>query len=66
MLRIWPIVVLPASRCFRGDTATKWSVESLNEGRWIRDSTTGLMIQPFWRQARVVYRQNRLLNSAHR
>lgn len=45
---------------FRGRTATKWIVESLHDGQWTRDSVTGLLLQPFWREARVVHRQNTL------
>jgi hypothetical protein len=49
---------------FRGRTATKWIVESLHDGQWTRDSVTGLLLQAFWREARVVYRQNTLIVSA--
>ncbi len=46
----------------RGSTATKWRVESLSNGVWTGDSETGLLLQPWWRRARVVYRQNRVLD----
>jgi hypothetical protein len=49
---------------FRGDTATKWVVEGLENGVWTPDSETGLLLQPFWRSPRVEYRQNRVLNAA--
>jgi hypothetical protein len=46
---------------FRGDVETRWIVERLDEGNWIEDSETGLLWQPFWRQARREYRQNRIV-----
>lgn len=48
---------------FRGDTETKWVVEGLENGAWAPESETGLLLQPFWRSARVEYRQNRVLNA---
>ena len=45
----------------RGDTVTKWVVEGLENGVWTADSETGLLFQPFWRSARIEYRQNRVL-----
>lgn len=47
----------------RGDTATKWIVEGLQDGQWTQDSVTGVLLQPFWRRSRVVYRQNSLLRA---
>ena len=47
----------------RGDTETKWVVEGFENGVWTPDSETGLLLQPFWRPARVEYRQNRVLNA---
>ncbi len=32
----------------RGNTETKWVVESLTNGKWTPDSETGLLLQPFW------------------
>jgi hypothetical protein len=46
---------------YRGRFACKWTLESLEDGRWVEDSTTGLVFFPFWRAARVEYRQNGLL-----
>ena len=46
---------------YRGKFAYKWTLESLVDGRWVEDSTTGLLFFPFWRAARVEYRQNGLL-----
>jgi hypothetical protein len=48
---------------FRGDTQIKWVVEAFENGRWTPDSETGLFLQPFWRSARVEYRQNRVLEA---
>lgn len=42
----------------RGRVAHKWTVEWLEDGRWIEHSTTGLLFIPFWRAPRVEYRQN--------
>jgi hypothetical protein len=47
----------------RGDTETKWVVEGFENGAWTSDSETGLLLRPFWRSARVEYRQNRVLNA---
>lgn len=47
----------------RGDTETKWVVEGFESGAWTPDSETGLLLQPFWRSARVEYRQNRVLDA---
>lgn len=44
----------------RGNTETKWTVERLEDGTWTADSETGLLFQPFWRSARIEYRQNKL------
>jgi hypothetical protein len=45
----------------RGNTETKWVVESFKDGKWTPDSETGLLLQPFWRSASIEYRQNNLL-----
>lgn len=45
----------------RGSTPVKWIVEAVTDGIWRADSETGLLLQPFWRTARVVYRQNKLI-----
>ena len=47
---------------YRGNFAHKWTLESLVDGRWVEDSTTGLLFFPFWRAKRVEYRQNALAN----
>lgn len=41
-----------------GRRAYKWTVESLEDGRWVEGSTTGLIFIPFWRSRRIEYRQN--------
>lgn len=50
---------------YRGSTPTRWIVESQQEGSWVRDSATGLVLYPFWRARRLVHKQNRLLPAAH-
>jgi hypothetical protein len=47
--------------CCGANTETKWVVESIENGLWKAHSKTGLLLQPFWRSARVEYRQNRVL-----
>jgi hypothetical protein len=46
----------------RGDFAYKWTVESLEGGKWQEYSTTGLLIFPFWRRPEMHYLQNRFLS----
>lgn len=46
----------------RGMTAVKWTVESLDEGAWVEDGTTGLLLTPFWRSRSVLYKQNHLID----
>lgn len=48
----------------RGGKSCKWIVEYSEDGRWIADSETGLLIYRFWRSPRVDYRQNDLIRSA--
>jgi len=45
----------------RGTTDCSWTVESREGDEWREDSTTGMLLIPFWRKMRVVYRQNRVL-----
>ena len=45
----------------RGNMPVKWTVESLDGHSWTGDSEVGLLLQPFWRRPRVVYRQNHIL-----
>jgi hypothetical protein len=47
---------------YRGSTATKWVVESLQEdGRWVPVSELGLLLLPFWRGKRIEYKQNNII-----
>ena len=48
----------------RGRFPYKWIVESRENGKWIGDSTTGLLLFPFWKKAEVRYLQNHLIKSA--
>jgi hypothetical protein len=45
----------------RGNFEYRWIVESRSDGTWVEDSTTGLILFPFWRRAKVEHLQNRLL-----
>jgi hypothetical protein len=47
----------------RGNFAYKWTVEYLEEGQWKEESTTGLILFPFWKRMAVRYLQNKLLPS---
>jgi hypothetical protein len=49
----------------RGDSYCAWIVEGKDdEGRWIGDSKTGLLITSFWRKKSIIYRQNRLITNS--
>ena len=46
----------------RGNFAYKWTVEYLDdEGQWKEESTTGLLLFPFWKRSTVRYLQNNLI-----
>jgi len=46
----------------RGNFAYKWTVEYLDdEGQWREESTTGLLLFPFWKKMSVRYLQNNYL-----
>lgn len=47
----------------RGNSAYRWAVESKENGQWVAESETGLLIFPFWKRSEVVYLQNRLFTS---
>ena len=47
----------------RGKLAYRWTVESKQNGQWMADSETGLLIFPFWKRIEVVYLQNNLIPS---
>lgn len=44
----------------RGQMDCSWTVQSQENGNWVDDSTTGLILVPFWRPALVKYLQNKL------
>ena len=46
----------------RGNFAYKWTLEFLEDGRWEEQSTTGLLLFPFWMKKSVRYLQNNLLS----
>lgn len=46
---------------YRGRFPCRWAVQSRQGGEWITDSVTGLLIFPFWRRPRVVFKQNNLV-----
>jgi hypothetical protein len=48
---------------YRGRMPTSWSVQSHVDGEWTTDSTTGLLLVPFWLRKRDIYLQNRLIAS---
>ena len=47
----------------RGAVAYRWTVEARDGDRWREDSTTGLLLFPFWRRRTVEYRQNALIRA---
>ena len=42
----------------RGKFPQKWTLEYIQQGEWLEDSTTGMLLFPFWRKAEIVYLQN--------
>jgi len=46
---------------YHGSTPTKWAVEYLRDGKWVRDSEVGYLLIPFWRPRRIVHRQNQVI-----
>ncbi len=48
---------------YRGSTPSSWAVQSRQGSDWKTDSVTGLLIFPFWRRPRAVYKQNDLVPS---
>ena len=46
---------------YRGQTPVSWTLESLDNDEWRPTSVTGLLLVPFWRPKRTVYRSNGLL-----
>ena len=44
---------------YRGGFPHRWTLEVKADGGWREESTTGLLLFPFWRRPRIVYRRNR-------
>ena len=42
----------------RGGSDCKWTVQSLQDGGWVDGPSAGLLLVPFWKPARIVYRRN--------
>src|SRR5688500_16326077 len=47
----------------RGLFPYRWTVESLQGGQWVADSTTGLLIFPVWRRRRTEHRRNHFVSA---
>ena len=47
----------------RGSKTYKWQMQSLNNGKWVTFSTTGLIFSPFWRKAKISYLSNNLISA---
>jgi hypothetical protein len=45
----------------RGRIESSWTVEYRDGQNWVEDSTTGLLLIPFWRRREFVYRQNDII-----
>jgi hypothetical protein len=45
----------------RGNFAYKWIVDFKEDGEWLEQSTTGLLVFPFWRKKRMRILQNRVI-----
>lgn len=43
---------------YRGDFPVQWALQSQNAGDWATDSSVGLLLSPFWRQKKIVYKSN--------
>lgn len=48
----------------RAQFAYKWIVEFKDDGQWVEQSTTALILFPFWKKADVRLLQNNLLKRA--
>jgi len=49
----------------RGCSDCAWVVEGKDgDGKWNEDSTTGMLLTPFWRKKSIVYRQNHLIKES--
>lgn len=45
----------------RGNFAYRWTLEMLSNGQWEEQSTTALVLFPFWMKLKTRYLQNRLI-----
>jgi hypothetical protein len=45
----------------RGATPYRWAAQVLHEGSWTTTSVTGFLLFPFWKQRRVEFRRNPIL-----
>ncbi|MFM7444200.1 MAG: hypothetical protein ACKO2N_09870 [Tabrizicola sp.] len=41
----------------RGTMECAWTVQSLTNGEWVDDSTTGLLLIPFWRRKTLIFQK---------
>lgn len=46
---------------YRGELPTSWTVQTFKNGEWISESTTGLLLVPFWRSKSIRHLQNHLI-----
>lgn len=42
----------------RGGKDCRWTLQHMENGVWLDDSTTGFIVVPFWRSAQYVFRHN--------
>jgi hypothetical protein len=45
----------------RGGFDCSWTLETRRDGAWVPDTTTGLLLFPFWRRRAARHLQNRLI-----
>jgi hypothetical protein len=48
----------------RGDKAYSWTVEFKDGNDWKEDSTTGLILVPFWKKKKIEYLCNSIIQSS--
>lgn len=46
---------------YRGDLAVSWTVQSETDAGWVSDSTSGMVLTPFWRSRSVRHLQNHVV-----
>jgi hypothetical protein len=49
---------------FRRSFPYRWTLEVKENGGWREESTVGLLLFPFWRRSRTIYRMNRPVTGA--